>query len=115
MEHVIEKTKFDVLISSLHENFPKAKREYNKKYSEFDVDALKLFEWFSLHDGSNVPSDACDEIWHNMILYTEKYFDWCVEYFGRVIHHIPNDKDGCSGGTCKGCSGQEGCTGGTCR
>jgi hypothetical protein len=31
-----------------------------------------------------------DEMWHEFILFTEDYSDFCQRYFGRYIHHLPN-------------------------
>lgn len=31
-----------------------------------------------------------DEMWHNFILYTKDYQDFCSHYFGQFIHHYPD-------------------------
>ena len=31
-----------------------------------------------------------DKMWHNFILFTREYNDFCNKYFGRFIHHSPN-------------------------
>lgn len=31
-----------------------------------------------------------DEMWHNFILYTKDYQDFCQHYFGQFIHHYPD-------------------------
>lgn len=31
-----------------------------------------------------------DEMWHQFILCTEEYFDFCSRYFGQYLHHTPN-------------------------
>jgi hypothetical protein len=36
-----------------------------------------------------MPSQAVDEIWHEFILYTKAYDDFCREAFGRFLHHTP--------------------------
>lgn len=31
-----------------------------------------------------------DNMWHNFILYTRDYTDFCVKYFGEYLHHVPD-------------------------
>lgn len=31
-----------------------------------------------------------DNMWHNFILYTNDYTQFCVKYFGDYIHHVPD-------------------------
>ena len=31
-----------------------------------------------------------DEMWHEFILFTRDYMDFCEQYFGEFIHHVPN-------------------------
>jgi hypothetical protein len=33
-----------------------------------------------------------DEMWHNFILHTTLYFDFCNEHFGYYVHHQPTSK-----------------------
>lgn len=33
-----------------------------------------------------------DHMWHNFILHTEAYTDFCEKYFGQVVHHVPTAK-----------------------
>lgn len=33
--------------------------------------------------------DYLDHLWHEMILHTEFYFDYCNKNFGRYLHHNP--------------------------
>jgi hypothetical protein len=35
------------------------------------------------------PSDELDSAWHNFILYTRTYFDFCHTKYGRIVHHTP--------------------------
>jgi hypothetical protein len=85
--------KIELNISELiTENFPKAKIKYLEKYNSFESDCHLLFEFLSGNLGTSVPSESVDEIWHWMILYTQKYGKFCQEHFGRFVHHIPSDK-----------------------
>ena len=31
-----------------------------------------------------------DEMWHEFILFTKDYSDFCAKYFGEYMHHLPN-------------------------
>jgi hypothetical protein len=42
---------------------------------------------FARHVG--MPSVAVDEAWHEFILMTRKYEDFCTQAFGRYLHHAP--------------------------
>jgi hypothetical protein len=43
--------------------------------------------------GNLSPSEEIDTVWHNFILDTREYANYCVQRFGKFIHHIPSDKD----------------------
>ena len=36
-----------------------------------------------------MPSQAVDDLWHEFILYTKSYDDFCQKAFGRFLHHTP--------------------------
>jgi hypothetical protein len=37
----------------------------------------------------SMPSQAADELWHEFILHTRSYQQFCNKAFGRFIHHLP--------------------------
>ncbi len=37
-----------------------------------------------------MPSKAVDEAWHEMILMTREYTEFCQRAFGRYLHHMPD-------------------------
>ncbi|MDX8377706.1 MAG: hypothetical protein R8L53_06750 [Mariprofundales bacterium] len=37
----------------------------------------------------SMPSKAVDEAWHEFILFTKNYNQFCNEIFGHFLHHIP--------------------------
>ena len=39
------------------------------------------------------PSSVIDEGWHNFILFTKDYYEFCHTFFGRFIHHLPKNKE----------------------
>ena len=36
-----------------------------------------------------IPSLEIDEVWHAHILYTKDYAEFCQQFFGRFLHHVP--------------------------
>jgi|SRR5688572_15260138 len=36
-----------------------------------------------------MPSQIVDDLWHEFILYTRDYKEFCAEAFGRFMHHAP--------------------------
>ncbi|GKX33048.1 MAG: hypothetical protein MnENMB40S_06660 [Rhizobiaceae bacterium MnEN-MB40S] len=36
-----------------------------------------------------MPSQAADDLWHEFILYTRSYQEFCNKAFGRFLHHTP--------------------------
>lgn len=51
------------------------------------------------------PSKDVDEVWHNFILYTIEYAEFCQRYFGKFIHHVPKRRGetlavNCQSGNC---------------
>ena len=41
------------------------------------------------------PSPVIDEAWHEFILHTKYYADYCLNRYGRFIHHIPTSSSDC--------------------
>lgn len=37
------------------------------------------------------PSDDIDKLWHYHILDTKSYYTYCIEKYGKIIHHNPTD------------------------
>lgn len=46
------------------------------------VDTSKIWEMYSLR---------IDEAWHQFILFTTQYADFCRRFFGRYVHHSPSN------------------------
>lgn len=75
---------------------------------------LYLCGWKDDKSFSMTPTADIDKGWHEFILFTREYRDFCVKNFGEFIHHEPNLKslkDSADGSTCS----EEGCTFGSCR
>ena len=37
------------------------------------------------------PSPQVDAAWHVFLIYTEEYYQFCVDQFGQFMHHAPSD------------------------
>jgi hypothetical protein len=54
--------------------------------------ALRQFFLAHLKSGRrfvSMPSQVTDDMWHEFILYTRNYQDFCARAFGRFMHHTP--------------------------
>jgi hypothetical protein len=57
----------------------------------------KRFLYLSVVSGEYIsPSNRVDLAWHEMLMYTEFYKDFC-NFLGKFIHHVPNPPDSESG------------------
>ena len=65
----------------------------SKKEAEALFHDTKLFLYLcaSRKDGPFVPSRAIDAAWHQFLLFTKDYRDFCHRFFGRFLHHQPHD------------------------
>ncbi|MFC4159844.1 glycine-rich domain-containing protein [Chitinimonas lacunae] len=58
-----------------------------------DVEAgLRQFFLFNLQAKGHLvamPSQVVDDLWHEFILYTRNYQEFCRQGFGRLLHHTP--------------------------
>lgn len=71
-------------------------KERNKTEQEFELVQLALKDWFSIFEfntrGSqfyDFPSSEVDELWHMFILFTKDYREFCEEYLGQFLDHVP--------------------------
>ncbi len=44
-------------------------------------------------DQTVTPSGLADEYWHDFILHTHQYAEWCQRHFGRFLHHRPASRE----------------------
>ncbi len=42
------------------------------------------------HQDIAMVSQDVDEVWHNFIVFTQRYSQFCVDVFGEFLHHDPN-------------------------
>ena len=54
----------------------------------------KKFLFICRHPDVFIPDELLivDEMWHNFILFTKEYQDFCARYFGGYLHHSPSSK-----------------------
>ena len=66
----------------------KTEEEYNEAFKEF-----KRYVGLIAAYDKPLPmlSDKVDEVWHQLILYTKEYEQFCNEKLGYFMHHIPED------------------------
>lgn len=59
-------------------------------------DDTKRFLWLCANTseplGIDGPLVMLDEMWHNFVLYTPQYTDFCTKHFGRYLHHLPTSQ-----------------------
>jgi hypothetical protein len=62
------------------------------KYHPLVARALRQFFLCHLKSGKkfvSMPSQAVDDLWHEFILYTRNYQQFCKKAFGAYMHHTP--------------------------
>jgi hypothetical protein len=64
---------------------------------------LEVFLELASSDTQN-PTLEVDEAWHEFILHTKQYADFCFSRFGKFIHHKPNESQDCSNCSTEKCS-----------
>ncbi len=87
------------------------------KYQWTEVEAreeftkLKQFLYTAATTNEKIaPGKKLDELWHNFILFTQDYMEFCNQYLGRYIHHRPNRRGEVHGK--KDCQSMTGCDNG---
>lgn len=83
---------------------------YRQNYPDNELSAEDAFTetlkylWLTQHHKKHYTKDSdlppncimlrsmqeIDEMWHEFILFTKDYMDFCERYFGCYIHHLPN-------------------------
>ncbi len=76
------------LLERLHKQRP----ELALKDQQLVARALRQFFLVYLKSGFkhiSMPSQVVDDLWHEFILYTKNYEQFCKQAFGRYMHHTP--------------------------
>lgn len=71
------------------------KLHLTQKEAEFLFEDMKRFlALAAVTDLPIAPSPAIDNAWHEFLMYTEDYQQFCRDTVGAYIHHRPNDLSG---------------------
>lgn len=80
------------LPQGLYERLRKRRPELSLKDCQLVAQALRQFWLAHLKSGRrfvSMPSQVADDLWHEFILYTRHYEQFCRKAFGRFLHHTP--------------------------
>ncbi|MEX2090715.1 MAG: hypothetical protein WD989_01110 [Candidatus Paceibacterota bacterium] len=72
--------------------FAKVNKVSREEAEEIFRELMKFLYVCSYIPASSPPSAIVDEMWHTFIMFTADYFQFCVDYVGRFLHHQPTDK-----------------------
>ena len=64
---------------------------WNPEYTAKVIFEYKRFLTLRVENSDLSPSDDIDKLWHYHILDTKSYYTYCIEKFGKIIHHNPAD------------------------
>jgi hypothetical protein len=76
----------------LYEKLQAKRPELTLKDCQLTGHALRQFFLTYLKSGRqfvSMPSQVVDDLWHELILYTKTYEQFCQKAFGRFMHHSP--------------------------
>ena len=76
----------------LIERLMKRRPELQAKQAQLVARALRQFFLAHLKSGRqfvSMPSQVADDLWHEFILYTRHYEQFCQQAFGQFMHHTP--------------------------
>ena len=83
----------------------KAKLTYQESLDRHNE--LEKFFLEVVQKGTITPSKLVDETWHNFILHTRLYAEYCEKKFGQFIHHNPHIPSFFGLNTCNGTNEEE--------
>ncbi|PGM59581.1 hypothetical protein [Bacillus sp. AFS053548] len=67
----------------------------NEKYSFMERELKRFFLMAAIFENVPMYSQEVDKIWHEMILFTKSYHNFCKAFCDEMVHHEPNvHKDG---------------------
>jgi hypothetical protein len=70
------------------------KYKWTEEKTDDTIEEYKKFVFLIKYAGDNAytcPPTFVDDIWHQHILFTKQYSIDSLEYFGRMVHHLPSD------------------------
>jgi hypothetical protein len=78
--------------AGLIDKLGKLRPELSLKDRQLVARALRQFFLVYLKSGKKhvaMPSQVVDDLWHEFILYTKHYEQFCKKAFGQMMHHTP--------------------------
>ncbi|HEX5337584.1 MAG TPA: hypothetical protein VFW53_04035 [Gallionella sp.] len=81
-----------ILPPGIYQKLQARRPELTLKECQLIAHALRQFFLAYLKSGCkfvSMPSQAADDLWHELILYTRHYEEFCNHAFGRFLHHTP--------------------------
>ncbi|CAN7544792.1 hypothetical protein LJR289_003765 [Pseudoduganella sp. LjRoot289] len=81
-----------VLPKGLFDKLMKKHPQLSTKDCQLVAHGLRQFFLAHLKSGRlyvSMPSQVADDLWHELILYTKNYQQFCQKAFGRFLHHTP--------------------------
>lgn len=81
-----------VLPKGIFEKLREGHPELSTKDCQLITQALRQFFLAYINGGFKpvaMPSQVVDDLWHEFILYTRAYNQFCSKAFGRFMHHTP--------------------------
>ena len=82
-EKILQKT--DILYTRLRENCGVSKLQA----PDWMREVIRFLHLIAHYNERLTPSIDVDNVWHEFILCTKSYMDFCESQFGRFIHHHP--------------------------
>jgi hypothetical protein len=80
---------FDPLVYRMVDKYKWTETESRECFED-----LKRFLYMAvIADKPVAPTEKLDEMWHNFILYTMDYAEFCTMYLGMFVHHRPRRRD----------------------
>ncbi|SEB44313.1 hypothetical protein SAMN04489727_1791 [Amycolatopsis tolypomycina] len=100
-QHLVDRQLWSRLVRRIHADlefqhaFGKERPDAAVRWAERVLDQALAFLVLCA-DGQNgpyAPSALVDIGWHNFLMYTAEYAEFCARHAGRFIHHRPNDDE----------------------
>ena len=63
-----------------------------EEYDWYELELKRFFCLSAIMKYVPMYNEKVDAIWHEMILFTKDYADFCEQFNGAMIHHTPTDK-----------------------
>ncbi len=91
------KTGAEMIASVVAYKHPELVLRFKRKIELDDVEAEQLFAdtkrylyLCTVADKPLAPPAVIDKGWHEFLMYTKDYQDFCIKHLGKFVHHTPN-------------------------